>query len=316
MDTTRPAKDKAKYVDSPLLPLQRSMGGSGESQDLHEKTWLNLFQKTKSFDITSLISFTTAVKEGLVEVPDEIIQKGIAEWEKLLLGVFIGKKLPFTMVRNALLNALRLNGVVEITADKDLFYFNFNEPADKQKVIDGGPVFIAGRIFMIQPWSEKIEEQRHGIKTIPIWIKLFDVPKSLWTREGLSFIASMVGEPICMDDQTASISRLNFARICVEVPVNHEYKKVVNFSMKEKSVDISIEYPWIPKSCTKCNKFGHSHQGCDTFPIKSKGTRSWKERARNQTWKKKYAMKEIGQTSEERSADGIPLAQEPPFFPA
>ncbi|KAF5183017.1 hypothetical protein FRX31_027395 [Thalictrum thalictroides] len=79
--------------------------------------------------------------------------------------------------------------------------------------------------------------------------------------------------------------------------------------MKGKSVDIVVEYPWIPKSCTKCNIFGHSHQVCGSLPTKGKGERSWKERARNQAWKQKNPFEEKGQTSEVRSETGCPIQQ-------
>ncbi|KAF5198340.1 Zinc knuckle (CCHC-type) family protein, partial [Thalictrum thalictroides] len=158
---------------------------------------------------------------------------------------------------------------------------------------------------MVQPWSEKIEEHRNGIKTLPIWIKLMNVPKALWTREGLSFVASLVGEPICMDEQTTSKTRLSFARICVEVPVNQDYKKVV-CSMKGKSVEVDVEYPWIPKSCTKCNRFGHSSLWCGIIPatgnapVKGKGKEIRKEQSRTHVWKEKAQVTDRGQTSEIR----------------
>ncbi|PIA43548.1 hypothetical protein AQUCO_01900146v1 [Aquilegia coerulea] len=273
--------DLASEGEFPPLPAKEIR--SDQVQDV--RSWTNLFEHNRSFGSNSLISFNAAVKEGLVEVPDEIVRKGIQEWEQVLVGFFIEKKRPFLMVRDSLLKSWNLKGVVEISTDEELYYFRFNESTDK------------------------------FLKEDQFSLLLLNVPKSLWTREGLSFIASLVGEPISMDEQTASKRRLNFARICVEVPVNHEYKKVVFFSMKGKTVEIEVEYPWIPKSCTKCNQFRHSSLRCGLIPevgkapIKDMGKQSWKERARNHVWKKKAQVSDKGQTSEIRAEPVIAQQQ-------
>ncbi|KAF9607838.1 hypothetical protein IFM89_002055 [Coptis chinensis] len=41
--------------------------------------------------------------------------------------------------------------------DKDLFYFKFFNKEDRQIVIDHGPLFLAGRIFVVRSWSPKNE---------------------------------------------------------------------------------------------------------------------------------------------------------------
>ncbi|KAF9589662.1 hypothetical protein IFM89_026819 [Coptis chinensis] len=89
-----------------------------------------------------------------------------------------------------------------------------------------------------------------------------NVPKQLWTDDGLDYVASLIGNPMCMNQATKLRQRLNFAKFCVEVPVDHEYKKSVKIKMIEKEMDIDLEYPWIPIACSTCKKFGYKAVSC------------------------------------------------------
>ncbi|KAF9626206.1 hypothetical protein IFM89_031333 [Coptis chinensis] len=94
------------------------------------------------------------------------------------------------------------NELLAISTDRDLFYFKFMDYEDRQKVLDGGPIFIAGRIFIIRPWSKDLQYQREHLKLVPIWVKLYDVPKVLWTKKAFSMIGTKLGKPHCWDVAT------------------------------------------------------------------------------------------------------------------
>ncbi|KAF9600925.1 hypothetical protein IFM89_013832 [Coptis chinensis] len=64
-----------------------------------------------------------------------------------------------------------------------------------------------------------------------------DIPKQLWTKSGIEFVTSILGDPICLDDATSKRERLSYARA-------------------------SLEYNWIPAQCKKCNIFGHDNAEC------------------------------------------------------
>jgi len=66
------------------------------------------------------------------------------------------------------------------------------------------------------------------ITKIPVWIQIYDLPFLLWTNEGLSEVASMVGQPLFCDELTLGCKRLDYARLCVEVdaslPFVHKFE--------------------------------------------------------------------------------------------
>ncbi|KAF9610948.1 hypothetical protein IFM89_025981 [Coptis chinensis] len=130
-----------------------------------------------------------------------------------------------------------------------------------------GAIFIAGRIFIIIPWNVEAEMMRNKISTIPVWIKMSNVPKELWTKNGLSFLASLIAKPMCIDDATVKKLRLLFARVCVEIPLLFHYPKSVSIEVGEREISIGVEYPWKPSSCSTCMKFGHSTNKCNNIVV-------------------------------------------------
>ncbi|KAF9625386.1 hypothetical protein IFM89_022191 [Coptis chinensis] len=147
-------------------------------------------------------------------------------------------------------------------AYKNLFYFKFVNDEDKQRVIDHEPLFLLGRIFVVRPWTPSIDKYRNGIKALPIWIRV-DLPKHLWTKNGIDFISSIIGEPIYMDDATARRTRISYARICVVVDIEFKFPSFIPIKIGEGDiVDIGLDYEWVPDLCTSCKIFGHSNSKC------------------------------------------------------
>ncbi|KAF9614305.1 hypothetical protein IFM89_017285 [Coptis chinensis] len=98
------------------------------------------------------------------------------------------------------------------------------------------------RIFVVWPWSESIEQHRNKMKSLPIWVK-FDLPKQLWTGNGIDFVSSIIGEPICMDDATANRTRLSYAQICAVVNTDFKFPSSIRVNLDDgKEADISVEY--------------------------------------------------------------------------
>lgn len=225
--------------------------------------WSALFnQETITKGYTILPDTSPQWVDGMYEVPQAIVDAGINHWSEYTVGFFVDRRLAFPTVRDKLEKIWELQNDFHIAADRDLFYFKFDNPNDKKKVLEMGPVFIAGRIFLVQPWSTQIEEKRTQINIIPIWVKIYEIPKQMWTTEGLGFLASLIGTPKYVDQLTADEERLEFAQVCVEIGVDTiiEYSKT--FRLAGKTETVKLQYPWLPSVCTNCSRFGHMAGDC------------------------------------------------------
>ena len=124
----------------------------------------------------------------------------------------------------------------------------------------------------MRKWERGINFAGTGVPKIPVWIQMYNVPVELWTAEGLSYLASAVGEPLYANSLTELKRRLSFARICVLIDASKPIVKQfgVNLSDHDRDQDpvvslIRVSYQWIPPVCEHCKVFGHSSGKCSKF---------------------------------------------------
>ncbi|KAF5197585.1 zinc ion binding / nucleic acid binding protein [Thalictrum thalictroides] len=273
---------------------------SSSSGALGKSAWSALFKNNSSLD-TSLSKCATDVVDGVAKVPQELIDRGVSEWQDYLVGYFIDKKLPFRMVRDVLTKSWKIKGSFNMTTDDEIFYFKFQQQDDKKTILEQGPVFIAGRLFVLKQWTQELEMNKHKLLTLPIWVKIWKLPKTLWNKAGLSYVASLLGEPLFSDEATCSRERLSFAKVCVEVAADFKFMSSLQLNMGSSIVTLEFEYPWKPAICNKCKRFGHKSPKCMNFVTS--------------VWATKEPSFERGQTSCVRDARGTEISSEKEVSP-
>ncbi|MDV3153233.1 MAG: hypothetical protein Q8755_02490, partial [Candidatus Phytoplasma australasiaticum] len=102
---------------------------------------------------------------------------------------------------------------------------------------------------------------------------MHDVPLAAYTEDGLSLIASKVGSPKILDNETSNMcmdswGRSSFARAIIEIDATKEPKQNVSIAIPNveeggflKS-NIQVEYEWTPPRCNECCVFGHTNSSC------------------------------------------------------
>ncbi|PIA42432.1 hypothetical protein AQUCO_02000108v1 [Aquilegia coerulea] len=211
-------------------------------------------------------------EEGFLQIPERIREEGAKIWEDRVVGFFIDKKLPFSYVKSALVSKWKTLRAYEMALDGDLYYFKFSAIKDRERVLDEGSLQLAGKLFIIRPWTREVENSRGMIKSVPIWVKMSRVPKDLWNPKGFSFLASTIGKPLFTDKTTENGNMLSFARVCIEIEPKKDLPSTIPLA---KDQVIELEYPWKPLICTKCKVFGHPSSKCLPPPPPAKPT-AWK----------------------------------------
>ncbi|GAV68564.1 DUF4283 domain-containing protein [Cephalotus follicularis] len=150
----------------------------------------------------------------IVEPPDEVFELGVKEWSNALVGYFVGKRIPFKIVKEHLEKKWRKwGGVSVITGDNGTFLFKFDNSAARDLVLSSSPWEVWGAYLALRRWEEDMSLSKDSLSSIPVWIKLSNVLSELWTNTSLSYVASALGVPLCMDAATTSSNRLSFARV-------------------------------------------------------------------------------------------------------
>lgn len=109
-----------------------------------------------------------------------------------------------------------------------------------------------------------IEEMK--LNTMMVWIKLPGLQPRLWSTKNLSSIASFVGTPIATDRMTANRTRLDFARVLVEVKIGAEHPIEIPIEGPNGTTIQPVIYEWRLQKCSKCGRLGHEAEQCRAKP--------------------------------------------------
>ncbi|XP_022019078.1 uncharacterized protein LOC110919108 [Helianthus annuus] len=127
--------------------------------------------------------------------------------------------------------------------------------------------------MFLEVWSPSVKLVKKEIKKVKVWVKIHEVPIAAYTEDGLSLIASAIGEPKALDSFTTSMcvdvwGRSSYARSLVEISAENEFKEELVIAVpcldgdgfvKEK---VYVEYEWFPHRCGRCCVFGHNEDAC------------------------------------------------------
>lgn len=122
---------------------------------------------------------------------------------------------------------------------------------------------IAGIPMYVTKWSPLVEEAQPTLDSVPLWVVLKNVPHTMFSWEGLGFIASAVGKPTKLHPDTETCKSFEEAKVSVIADLTKELPKSSRFKSK-KGIDTVVEfsYPWLPARCNLCSKWGHISADC------------------------------------------------------
>ncbi|GJV52167.1 reverse transcriptase domain-containing protein [Tanacetum coccineum] len=217
----------------------------------------------------------------VVDNNDTVLPKAAMEgvksrYDNTLVGYFVGKSLAFTIVQNYVNNVWAKFGLSKLMkTDNGVFLFKFDTKSGMDQVIERGPWLIRNTPLILNKWAPNISLKPDEVTTVPVWVKLYNVPVVAYSEDGLSLIATQVGKPIMLDAFTSSMcvdswGRISFARALIEIHANSELKKEVKMAIPIDDVDgsgyisevIRVEYEWTPPHCLDCKLFGHNSEKC------------------------------------------------------
>ncbi|CAL5343226.1 unnamed protein product [Camellia sinensis] len=119
--------------------------------------------------------------------------------------------------------------------------------------------------MVCKKWQLGLKLTKCEFLSVPLWVKLYNVPLELWTEEGLGYIASIMGTPLYLDEPMFKRSRLTFTRICIEVPANKEIPKSFKINLGYGDpYEIQVEVPQKPQRCDGCKT--HTTNLCPQKP--------------------------------------------------
>ncbi|GJT37264.1 zinc knuckle CX2CX4HX4C containing protein [Tanacetum coccineum] len=163
-----------------------------------------------------------------------------------LYGYFIGKRLAFPIVENYVKNVWAKYGIERVMLQNGFFFLQF---------------------------SSKDGMEKDEITTVPVWVKLHNVPIVAYSEIGLSFLTAQLGKPIMLDGYTSNMcvnswGRNSYARALIEVSAEKELMDSIVIAipidngLRHTLETIEVEYEWKPPRCATCKTFYHQDDKC------------------------------------------------------
>jgi hypothetical protein len=256
LPTTNPSSSLSHNLpSSPLLPLPLP---------LPQLAWNSLF-KAKPINAGKYEprDFQLNFHGDALVPPDEVVNAGNTMWKEYLVGFFLDTPLPYSTVLYYLKRAWKLRGSISVKSDGFLFLFKFSNADDRNRISEADPVVMRNKLFIVKPWDENVGNSCSSIKSVPVWIKLSNIPLFAWSSLGINWLAARIGKLLCMDASTEKFERITFAKCLVEVTPFHVLPESFTVQLLDGSEqEVLVEYLWKPEICTFCKEFGHLDRTC------------------------------------------------------
>ncbi|XP_009774916.1 uncharacterized protein [Nicotiana sylvestris] len=155
----------------------------------------------------------------------------------------------------------------ELQNNKKYFVVKFNSVEDRDAVLMSGPHTIRNKPIIVKAWSPNFDFDIEVLQTIPIWVKLPNLPLNCWSMDSVSRIGNGLGIPIYSDECTTKVERIYYARLLVEMDIIKDMLRVIKvIDPTGKVFEQQVAYDWIPEYCHTCLQVGHVCRPAQIIP--------------------------------------------------
>lgn len=248
--------------------------GNSQAAKFGQKSWVKAVQQ-KHVLVNHEVNVEEVEGKQLVEIPDDLLVNSVPLWDDFLEGRFLDPA-PHVSRIHIIVNKIWPLGNKTIKID----VFSVNERTVKFRIFDQqtrlrilkrGVWNIAGIPMVLSKWAPLAEkEDTTEVKTVPMWVILKNVPHSMFSWEGLGFIASAVGKPVRLHPETELCTNFEEAKVFVNANMTKPLPTTHRFCSKSGiNADIEYSYPWIPTKCSTCQAWGHNGKECPKFNLRA-----------------------------------------------
>ncbi|KAJ4899304.1 hypothetical protein Rs2_13257 [Raphanus sativus] len=204
-----------------------------------------------------------------VIIPDHVLLQGLQNHKEYVIGQFHRCLVPSGGLVYAVLNRL-WGRKCEISVRKlgeFSYIFHIPDEATRKWILQRSLWHVDDCIMVVAPWTAKDSITLPEINSIPLWVKLKNIPITLFSIFGVEWIASGLGEPMLSHKPWLDPTMLGEAKVMVEVELDKPFpQKVAAWDKQGNFAMIDVEYSWLPTTCERCGQLGHKQKRCLSIP--------------------------------------------------
>ncbi|KAH1264861.1 hypothetical protein GmHk_01G000690 [Glycine max] len=230
LDEDPEARDE-EIVDEVPKEFEPEKPNQAESHDEGRKLWVDVLKDNRNPTKGRVMKFIAPqVMDGKIEVliEDDDIRSEVKFWESSLILYAMGADLSMSAVKNFMTRSWNFVQLPDMYFnDEGYFILDFKSFRDRDEVLLRGPYMIRNIPLLIREWRLGFKIKDELLQTLPIWVKLPQLPIILWGDTSLNKIGSALGNPIMTDECTANRLRVSYARILVEMDITKELPQTI-----------------------------------------------------------------------------------------
>lgn len=212
------------------------------------------------------ISSPTFDGEGIpiVEAPHSILLSASETWKDHILAKFHGSVPPLKKIYSDLNPVWGKQGNISIhVLSKSACLIYVPSIPLRDWVLEVGYWQVANCALSVSLWTPEASLEPEDLISAPTWVILKSVPPQLYSLDGISVIASGIGDPLHTEKSRLPPFHLGETKVKVEINLeNQPPSAVIVRDTSGFTVRIDVSYPRLPPKCCNCGKFGHLLNCC------------------------------------------------------
>lgn len=223
------------------------------------------------------ISDPTYLEDGtpVVQAPPAILLQASEMWKDHLVAHFHGRR-PHPTKIIADLNPVwgKFGNISVRTLSSTSCLIYIPSVQTREWVLQVGYWQVDHCGFSVYKWSAEGNFQDEDLRTAPTWVVLKSIPPQLYSLDGISVVASAIGEPLHTEKSRLDPYHFGDTKVKVEVTLDNDPPKLVEVrDVQGNAVRIRAEYPNLPPKCLNCERYGHLINRCLKPLVKKKKER-------------------------------------------
>ncbi|KAH0705837.1 hypothetical protein KY285_010369 [Solanum tuberosum] len=202
--------------------------------------------------------------EKVVEILPEDVAQDNEKWAPSIVVYMVGTASSIGAMERFIMVQVTFSTKPIILYHIDgYFVVRFTNEEERDMVLCLGPHQLLRIPVIMKPWVPEFNFKEEILTTIPLWVKLINLPLNCWNAVVLSKIGSSLGKPL----------------ILVEVDITRPLPEMIKMhDPKGNVLEQQIWFEWKPIFCQKCLQVGYSCVEKTDAQIQKKGLNQGKKK--------------------------------------
>lgn len=200
----------------------------------------------------------------IVQAPQSVLLQTATMWKGHIIAQFHGLLPPTGKIFSDLNPAWGKYGHIKIRTLSDTSCLIFIPcVSTREWVLQVGYWQAGNCAFNVFPWSTDGLAELSDLESAPTWAVLKNVPPQMYSLDGISVIASAIGEPL--HTEKSRLDPYHFGDTKVKVEISLDSSPPTTVIVRDSlghSVRVEVSYPRLPPKCCNCGRFGHLLNRC------------------------------------------------------